>query len=341
MSMPGYRTAAFRTPMGRTAAVMSAWLVTSCGPPPASESVDPLQAAPEPGAGERSAASLTPHAVSSTTDAPGTGAANTPEGMAAGATVGGSDGDSGRLGAAPAQPNTAAPHSAKVAAECTQLCQGAEGTCSRKSVRECRANCGKYQSLADRCEMQVLSAIRCQAAVPKLICSNLASECAQQFRELTACEHGVTPMRVESALSPPPDWERVEDPEGGFAIHLPRGASAGEFKGFRTWRAVTSKNAELLVAILPGIAGEPSEKRMMESVIHYLGHECQPAVRLHGRFETERDVAERFDAKCQDGRAWHGILRASLERVVLIAEVVTEQAQRIGDRYYYSFESLK
>jgi hypothetical protein len=74
--------------------------------------------------------------------------------------------------------------------------------------------------------------------------------------------------------------------------------------------------------------------------MRYLGHRCQPAVRLHGRFETERDVAERFDGRCADGNGWHGILRASRQNLILIAEVVPPGQEKVGDAFYYSFEKL-
>jgi hypothetical protein len=233
--------------------------------------------------------------------------------------------------------------SAKVETECSALCASASETCSHKSARECRANCGKYQTLADRCEVQILGAIRCQAAIPKFVCSNLASECTQQFQALSACEAGaeVTPPVPSNELALPSGWQRVRDIEVGFEIALPAGAKVGELGGHRTWTAEGPLGVNYLVAVLPPLAGAATEKRLMEAVLRYLGHACQPAVRLHGRFETDHDVAERFNARCENGRRWRGILRASGQQLLLIAEVLAADQTPVGDAYYYSFEYLK
>ena len=236
-----------------------------------------------------------------------------------------------------------AAHSAKVETECSALCASASETCSHKSARECRANCGKYQALAERCEVQILGAIRCQAAIPKFVCSNLASECTQQFQALSACEQGTetAPLVPSNELALPSGWQAVRDIEVGFEIALPAGAKVGELKGHRTWTAEGPAGVNYIVTVLPALAGTATEKRLMEAVLHYLGHACQPAVRLHGRFETDRDVAERFNARCENGRRWRGILRASREQLVLVAEVLPPGQEPVGDAYYYSFEYLK
>lgn len=231
-----------------------------------------------------------------------------------------------------------------IEAECNALCANAAETCSRKSARECRANCGKYQSLADRCEVQVLGAIRCQAAVPtKLVCSNLAGECTSEFQALSACEQGdpsSTSRAASTTLALPPGWVRVHDTEAGFEVALPLGARVAQLNGHRTWTAEGPDGASYRVAVLPALGGPATEKRLMESVLHYLGHKCQPLVKLRGRFETERDVAERFNARCEDGQRWRGILRASREHLVMVVEVLPPGVEAVGDAYYYSFEYL-
>jgi len=188
-----------------------------------------------------------------------------------------------------------------------------------------------------------LGAIRCQAAIPKFVCSNLASECTQQFQALSACEQGAeaTLPVPSNHLALPSGWERIRDIEVGFEIGLPAGAKVSELGGHRTWTAEGPEGVNYLVAVLPALAGAATEKRLMEAVLGYLGHECQPAVRLHGRFETDRDVAERFNARCENGRRWRGILRASGAQLVLVAEVLAPGQTPVGDAYYYSFEYLK
>ena len=261
--------------------------------------------------------------------------------------------NAGELGAAedaapgdslPASSDDASARSAKVESECSALCASAAESCSRKSARECRANCGKYESLADRCEVQVLGAIRCQAAVPKLVCSNVASECTTEFQALSACEQGepsaaTLPTTTKAPL--PSGWERVQDIEVGFEVGLPKGARVGELDGRRTWTAEGPSGASYRVAVLPALLGPATEKQLMESILDYLGRKCQPVVRLHGRFETDRDVAERFNARCEDGRRFRGLMRASREQLVLILEVLPPDVTPTGDVYYYSFEYLK
>lgn len=258
--------------------------------------------------------------------------------------LGASESEGALAAADEASAHSAKVESSRIESECNALCASAAETCSRKSSRECRANCGKYQSLADRCEVQVLGAIRCQAAVPKFVCSNLASECTTEFQALSACEQGepsAASTAASSALGLPPGWARVRDPDAGFEVALPLGARVGDLEGRRTWTAEGPDGASYRVAILPALGGPATEKRLMETVLHYLGHECQPLVRLHGRFETDRDVAERFNARCEDGQRWRGILRASREQLVLVVEVLPPGVQATGDAYYYSFEYLK
>lgn len=190
----------------------------------------------------------------------------------------------------------------------------------------------------------MLGAIRCQAAVPKFVCSNLASECTSEFQALSACEQGEPsegPAPATSEPSLPPGWAHVLDTEVGFQVALPEGARVGELEGRRTWTAQGLDGASYRVAVLPALRGPATEKRLMESVLDYLGRKCQPLVRLHGRFETDRDVAERFNARCEDGQRWRGLLRASREELVVIVEVLPPGVTPTGDAYYYSFEYLK
>lgn len=231
----------------------------------------------------------------------------------------------------------------QVEAECNALCASAAETCSRKSARECRANCGKYQALSDRCEVQVLGAIRCQAAIPKFVCSNLASECTTEFRALSECERGdasAEAAATSNAPALPSGWAPVRDREAGFEVALPLGARVADLDGRRTWTGEGPDGASYRVVVLPALQGPATEKRLMETLLHYLGHDCQPAVRLHGRFETNRDVAERFNARCEDGQRWRGLMRASREHLVLIVEVLPPGVPAVGDAYYYSFEYL-
>ena len=253
--------------------------------------------------------------------------------------------DPGELGGEPTDTPVAADdesaRAAKVETECSALCTSAAETCSRKSTRECRANCGKYQSLADRCEVQVLGAIRCQAAVPKFVCSNLVSECATEFQALSACEQGASTSEAGPAPSPtsvPAGWARVRDTEVGFEVALPLGARVGDLDGHRTWTADGPNGVSYRVAVLPALRGPATEKRLMETILDYLGRKCQPLVRMHGRFETDRDVAERFNARCESGQRWRGLMRASHEQLLVIVEVLPPSAEPAGDAYYYSFE---
>ncbi len=229
----------------------------------------------------------------------------------------------------------------RVNEECAALCDNADAKCSRRSARKCRANCDRYLSLADTCEAQVLGAIRCQASTPNLVCSNVVGECTREFRELNACESGQTVAGGEApaSINPPEGWQRIADSEAGFSVHMPAGAKVGDEKGHRTW-SVESNGVTYLAAVLPPIEGV-TEKDLTAVTIRYLGLDCQAGIRLHGRYEKDGAVAERFDSSCRNGDAWHGMLRASSKNLVITAERVPSGKQATGDRFYYSFEYLK
>jgi hypothetical protein len=114
----------------------------------------------------------------------------------------------------------------------------------------------------------------------------------------------------------------------------------GQASGYRTWSVKTADGVTYLAAVLPPIE-RPTEKDLTSLTIRYLGLDCQAGIRLHGRFETEGGVNERFYSKCSNGDAWHGMLRASSRNVVVTAERVPSGKQGTGDSFYYSFEYLK
>jgi hypothetical protein len=240
-----------------------------------------------------------------------------------------------------AEPSSQSAKVDRVSEECAALCENAATQCSRRSARKCRANCDRYLSLAESCESQVLGAIRCQASTPNLVCSNVVGECAQQFRALNACETGQTQALTDTAssVSPPEGWQRVQDTQEGFAVHMPAGAKLGNLNGHRTW-SVESGGVTYLAAVLPAIQAV-SEKDLTAVTIRYLGLDCQAGIRLHGRFEKDGAVSERFDSSCRNGDEWHGMLRASGKNLVITAERVSKGKQATGDSFYYSFEYLK
>lgn len=229
----------------------------------------------------------------------------------------------------------------RISEECAALCENAESKCSRRSARKCRANCDRYLSLAGMCEAQVLGAIRCQASTPNLVCSNVVGECTQQFRALNACESGQPTVASDapSTVNPPEGWQRIQDTQAGFALHMPPGAKLGQRDGHPTW-SVESDGVTYLAAVLPPI-DRVTEKDLTRATIRYLGLDCQAGIRLHGRYETDSGVAERFDSSCRNGNQWHGMLRASSKNFIVTAEVVPPGKQATGDRFYYSFEYLE
>jgi hypothetical protein len=169
----------------------------------------------------------------------------------------------------------------------------------------------------------------------------VVGECSEQFRELNACESGQSFAGGETsaAVNPPAGWQRIEDREAGFALHLPPGAQLGQRNGYRTW-SVESEGVTYLAAVLPAVQGV-SEKDLTSVTIRYLGVDCQAGIRLHGRYEKDGAVAERFDSSCRNGDEWHGMLRASTHNLVITAELVPKGKTATGDRFYYSFEYLE
>lgn len=247
--------------------------------------------------------------------------------------------------AAPEPPvPTAAERLAEVSQACAKLCAQAAEQCSARSARKCRANCERYESLAERCGDATLAAVHCQAATPGLVCSNVVGPCAAEFRQLNACESGQAPVATtDAAAAPvalPADWVRLTDEAAGFSVGLPKLGEAQTESGNRTWRVQDEQGVTYVVAVLPPFQGAVTDKLLVQKVLLILGQRCQRDMKIHGRYQSDGREAVRFDSHCGNGESWHGMLRISDRHVIMTAEIVPAGKTAAGDPYYYSFAYL-
>lgn len=242
----------------------------------------------------------------------------------------------------PPEPSTQAK---QVEETCSELCRKASQECSSRSARKCRANCQRYQGVADRCGDEVLEALRCQASVPAQICSNVVGECVRQFQRLSACEEGEPSQAGDGGSSDSPGapagWELLTDTSAGFSVAMPELVTPSTENGNRTWRVKDARGVTTLVSVLPPFQAEVDDKALVRKVLTILGQDCQLGMKIHGRFEADGKTAVRFDSECRNGNQWHGMLRISERHVIMTAEVVPPGSAATGEPFYYSFTYLK
>jgi hypothetical protein len=197
--------------------------------------------------------------------------------------------------------------------------------------------------IADRCEGPVLEALKCQASVPGLVCSNVVGECGAEFRALSACEDGLPagePAGPRSQPRLPAGWVQLKDTSIGFLVGFPKLVAAANEEGRRTWRVREDDGVSYVVSVMPPFKTEVDDKNLVRKVLTLVGIGCQKDMKIHGRFEEAGKMAVRFDTRCRDGNAWHGMLRISDEHVIMTAEIVPQGASATGDPFYYSFSYL-
>ncbi|HEU5073972.1 MAG TPA: hypothetical protein VFU02_07360, partial [Polyangiaceae bacterium] len=235
-------------------------------------------------------------------------------------------------------------HAREVGEACAKLCAQAAEQCSTRSARKCRANCERYEGLAERCGEATLAAVQCQAATPGLVCSNVVGPCAAEFQKLNACESGqgssVAPEPSAAPATLPAHWVRLTDETSGFSVGLPKLGDVQTENGNRNWRVQDEQGITYVVAVLPPFQGTVSDKVLVQKVLVILGQRCQRDMKIHGRFQSEGREAVRFDSHCGNGESWHGMLRISERNVIMTAEIVPPGRTATGDPYYYSFTYL-
>ena len=234
---------------------------------------------------------------------------------------------------------------AEISGACAKLCTQATEQCSARSARKCRANCERYESLAERCGEATLAAVHCQAATPGLVCSNVVGPCAAEFQALNACESGqaspATTADTPAVPAPlPASWVRLSDATAGFSVGLPKLVEVQTESGNRTWRVQDEQGVSYVVAVLPPFEGAVTDKVLVQKMLVILGQRCQRDMKIHGRFQTSGREAVRFDSNCGNGESWHGMLRISERNIVMTAEIVPSGKTATGEAYYYSFSYL-
>jgi hypothetical protein len=87
---------------------------------------------------------------------------------------------------------------------------------------------------------------------------------------------------------------------------------------------------------------EPTAKRVLRNATQFLGNDCQPKLRLRGRFETQGVVHIRFDTVCKDGTQKNGMFHF-FDSKVFALQVLTPSGQSLPaeemmDALRYGFE---
>jgi hypothetical protein len=208
---------------------------------------------------------------------------------------------------------------------------------------------------ADKCPVEVRDALSCQQEADDfLLCSNIAAEsCAPLYRTMALCREGKAEPKPwgqkEQAAETggaPAGFERKTVSAHGFSQLMPSGAklkapSGKEFqlKGSDSGVTYLAKSVEVV-----GGAGEPDAKNILRTATKYLGNECQPKLRLHGRFETAGVIHVRFDTVCEDGTTYHGMFHFWEGKAIVATTVLesdTGEANPNLDSFLFGFEKTE
>lgn len=212
-------------------------------------------------------------------------------------------------------PEPAEPATAIVARVCEEGCAKMDSACNERAASFCRASCRDYVSAAEKCPVEVEDALSCQATADDfLLCSNIAAEsCTPLFRAMKECREGRAEPQERKAKEPeksrvPEGWARFTVAQDGYSVLAPQTmtltATANSYKA----TGQDQLGIEYRLEPLQTGGREPTASNILRSATAYLGNDCQPKLRLHGRYESAGVIHIRFDTTCKDGSAWHGML---------------------------------
>lgn len=202
-----------------------------------------------------------------------------------------------------------------VARVCEEGCAKMDSACNARSASFCRASCRDYVSAAEKCPVEVEDALSCQATADDfLLCSNIAAEsCTPLFRAMKECREGRAEPQARKAKEPeksnvPPGWARFSVPQAGYSVLAPQSMKLSSAAD--SYKATGADQLGIEYRLEPLSTGgrEPTSSNILRSATAYLGNDCQPKLRLHGRYESAGVIHVRFDTTCKDGSAWHGML---------------------------------
>ncbi len=253
---------------------------------------------------------------------------------------------------APAEPEGPSP-SELVADICREICSRVKKSCSARAADFCNASCGDYVSGAQDCPTEVHAALSCQTSADDfLLCSNIAAEsCAPLYKEMTDCRSGVSApkpwgeKRESSTADNIPDgFTRLFVQAGGFSNLAPKGASVKPLEGGLFKATAQHEGFEY---VIEGVSRTNTQKldakTLLRATTQYVGNDCQPKLRLHGRYETQGVVHTRFETVCKDGTEISGMMHFWDQNIVAVSARRGEAGVENPalESYIFSFELPK
>ncbi len=236
---------------------------------------------------------------------------------------------------------------------CEEICSKVRKSCSGRAADFCSASCGDYITGAEQCPTEVHAALTCQSTADDfLLCSNIAAEsCAPLYRTMTDCRNGGVAPRPwgqkaeeKSDENVPEGFARLEVPQGGFSNLAPSGAKVEKLEG-GLFKAVATNGDFKYVIEAVSIENDKKldAKTLLRSTTNYVGNDCQPKLRLHGRYETQGVVHTRFDTVCKDGTEMHGMMHFWEKNIVAVfAQSATASVKNPNlEPFIFSFELKK
>lgn len=233
---------------------------------------------------------------------------------------------------------------------CAEGCKKVATACSERAASFCEASCRDYVSGADKCPAEIRDALTCQQnADDFLLCSNIAAEsCAPLYKKMQDCRDGKVPPRAWEEVAQVVAKENIPVGFGrrgiesfGFSHFVPQGAplEAGAASAFK----VQASDSAGFLYIVESVQGDGKPKQTDASILRtatkYVGRECEPKLRLHGRYDTQGVIHTRFDTVCADGTQIRGMLHF-WEGLVVAASARSSTAQDNPhlEPFLFSFE---
>jgi hypothetical protein len=231
--------------------------------------------------------------------------------------------------------------SSGLAAICDKVNRRAGQKCKKKIAGLYQSSCNHYLKEPGQCEEEIRLVMECQyKAADEAFCAHEADpKCHEANQKLKVCKRGTAPAEQETAedTTIPSGWEKVRDPQLGFSVALPPGATLDEKSKRRTWQ-VEENGISYFVAELEPPSGKLSNPVYVRMVVAYVGNRCQQRLKLHGELETKGTTVVQYHSACPDGSEWHGMLHFWGGKVVSTGYHAPAGATGVSEPYFYSFQ---
>ena len=232
---------------------------------------------------------------------------------------------------------------------CESICKKMDGACADRAADFCRASCGDYESAARKCPVEVEAALGCQTSADDfLLCSNIAApSCAPLFKRMQDCRDGAMAPQARGAQptnedETPAGFSLLAVPSLGVQQLLPSTARLGKSKEGLALATASLDNVHYALIQLPDEPKTPTDKSILLTATTFVGNDCQPKLRLRGRFETQDTIHVRFDTVCKDGKQHHGMLHFMGAQVVVTVATsdagVDAPPEDVLDAFLFSFK---